>query len=558
MDLDDSTVLPDKKLIPADPNADDSQQGDKEPTPEANKNGNGMAKCQTEELVANESQNLEVARLLQPEPDTKVLDDDKPLEVGGSAPNDAYYTVFIVFALHGIGILLPWNMFINAHSYFVDYKLYTNVSANADYRSNFMHYITLSAQLPNMLMMAFNVFFQPTKPSLKSSNDVRKLMLVILIEIGICLFTVALAVVDSSQWPATFFGITIACIVLLNCCAGVYQSSAYGMAALLPMAYSNAIVLGNNVSGTVISLVNLASKAASSLNLQLTAILYFSAAVIILLICFGSLFLLPKLSFYQHYQAREFEIPMLEFDETANSNGKPDGGNGTVCESAEPTVAVVDVGGDGCCDDYSNTAVECCALCCLRGGDSKLVCSRYWRRYWEAFRHCWVHCVSVWCVFFCTLACFPALQATIEPVTLLSLKDWFVDIFVFLFFNLFAMLGSLVSTFWQWPSPRRLALCVWPRLLIFVPFFLMCNCFPDSRAVIPVLIRSDTAFICGMIVFALTSGYLSSLCMMYAPRSVADPEKHAGLAAMLAAFFLVFGVFTGILFGTLLKAMFFA
>ncbi|OTF71761.1 hypothetical protein BLA29_002606 [Euroglyphus maynei] len=38
-------------------------------------------------------------------------------------PLDRWHMIKIVFILHGISALLPWNMLINADSYFVDYKL---------------------------------------------------------------------------------------------------------------------------------------------------------------------------------------------------------------------------------------------------------------------------------------------------------------------------------------------------------------------------------------------------------------------------------------------------
>jgi len=50
----------------------------------------------------------------------------------------------------------------------------------------------------------------------------------------------------------------------------------------------------------------------------------------------------------------------------------------------------------------------------------------------------------------------------------------------------------------------------------------------------------------GGVVLGLSSGYYSSLCMMYAPKCV--PPEHAGTAGMMAAAFLVLGIFVGINF----------
>uniref|UniRef100_A0A0R3TZV8 Nucleoside transporter n=1 Tax=Rodentolepis nana TaxID=102285 RepID=A0A0R3TZV8_RODNA len=101
-------------------------------------------------------------------------------------------------------------------------------------------------------------------------------------------------------------------------------------------------------------------------------------------------------------------------------------------------------------------------------------------------------------------------------------ESWFVDITCFFFFNLFALLGCTVTNWIRFPGPRFLWIPVLLRLVFFVPFFLFSN------------YRS--------LVFAFTSGYFSSLGMMYAPIS---PPERAGLAGLLASFFLILGVFSG-------------
>ena len=70
------------------------------------------------------------------------------------------------------------------------------------------------------------------------------------------------------------------------------------------------------------------------------------------------------------------------------------------------------------------------------------------------------------------------------------------------------------------PGPRY----VWLPVLLrgfFIPFFMYCNFNPDSRT-FPVFISNDVVYVIGGIIFAFTSGYFSSLCMMYAPRYVDD------------------------------------
>lgn len=109
---------------------------------------------------------------------------------------DKYQLVYVIFLLHGIGILMPWNMFITAHgcvyfvlivsvrpsarppiqlslqslssvekcgfhffSYFIDYKLRGPCDQpESEYRKFFMNYLGIVAQLPNVLLNLINLF----------------------------------------------------------------------------------------------------------------------------------------------------------------------------------------------------------------------------------------------------------------------------------------------------------------------------------------------------------------------------------------------------------------
>lgn len=98
------------------------------------------------------------------------------------------------------------------------------------------------------------------------------------------LFTIVLVVLDTTTYPIRFFFFTIISIVFLNISNGFYQNSIYGAAAKLPDTYSNAVVFGNNICGTVVSLINIITVVLSP-NLKYAAFFYFSSAIIILFAC---------------------------------------------------------------------------------------------------------------------------------------------------------------------------------------------------------------------------------------------------------------------------------
>lgn len=54
---------------------------------------------------------------------------------------------------------MPWNMFITAKSYFVDYKLSSNYTGvKSEYAANFLPYIGFASQIPNVVFNWMNIF----------------------------------------------------------------------------------------------------------------------------------------------------------------------------------------------------------------------------------------------------------------------------------------------------------------------------------------------------------------------------------------------------------------
>lgn len=70
-------------------------------------------------------------------------------------PSDRYNLVFLTLILHGIGTLIPWNMFITAESYFKGYKL-----VGTAYETHFLTTISLCSQIPNVLFNWMNIYVQ--------------------------------------------------------------------------------------------------------------------------------------------------------------------------------------------------------------------------------------------------------------------------------------------------------------------------------------------------------------------------------------------------------------
>lgn len=402
-------------------------------------------------------------------------------------PRDKYNLVYITFLIHGIGVLMPWNMFITAISYFTRYKLSEAYIGNVEfaYASIFLQYLTFAAQVPNVIFNWMNIFVQ------MGGNLTTRIVWSISIEVVIFILTIALAMSDSSSWPGVFFWITMVSVVILNMANGIYQNTIFGMAAKLPIKYTGAVVLGSNMSGTFTSVVRILSDTFAS-NVRMSAIYYFITALFVLLVCFDTYFALPLNRFYRHHELKEQKEAQLQISQ--NSGRK--------------------------------TRVP----------------------YFYIFKKCLPQLWNIFFVFFCTLSIFPSVHANIQmsdPDFFLT-TTYFESVVCFLTFNFWAMMGSFLAGFYQFPGPKYLWIPVALRV-VFIPLFLMCNYQLDKvTRILPVLITNDWVYWLIATAMGLTSGYFSSLGMMYAPKVV--ETKYQGTAGMFAAAALITGIFSGICF----------
>ncbi|XP_004933064.1 equilibrative nucleoside transporter 2 isoform X2 [Bombyx mandarina] len=400
-------------------------------------------------------------------------------------PKDKWNLIYLTLVLHGLGTLTAWNMFITAKAYFETYKLASEPALS----ENFLTYIGWASQIPNLLFSWFNIFFQ------LGGNLTTRIVWSLCIEVCIFVFTVILAMVDSTEWTLTFFGLTIASVFFLNAFNAVFQNSVYGLAAKLPPKYTGAVVLGSNICGTLVAILQWASDMFG--NIRTSAIYYFIAGMFVLLICFDTYFALPLNRFYRYHDTLQ--------ERTMRVN---------------PALAATD----------QNSSPNKRSI-----------------PYGTIFAQSWVQLYNIFVTFFVTLAIYPGLHSEIDPVTPGFLGKNFVSITCFITFNVTAMLGNITASLWQFPNKRWLALFTSLRFL-FIPLYFVCNYKPLTRT-LPVLVRADWAYWLIAVLFGWSSGHGSSLGMMYVSGTV-SPE-HASTAGMVGGAMLVTGIVSGITFSWL-------
>ncbi|XP_074641609.1 equilibrative nucleoside transporter 2-like [Tubulanus polymorphus] len=211
-----------------------------------------------------------------------------------SQSTDRYNLVFITFVIQGIGLTLPWNLFMTAKEYYVGYKLAP--AGNAGYRLNFLSYAGIAAMGSNALLSGVNLFTH--------CGNGRPTVRTIVSQIAMVLafaFTIILAVMDTSESPELFFFITMFTIVFVNMCTGLWANCMFGIASHFSKNYVNAVVIGSNLSGLMTAILVILSKSGTA-DPVISAILYFVSAVVIVFLCLISFILLRKSEFYRsHY-----------------------------------------------------------------------------------------------------------------------------------------------------------------------------------------------------------------------------------------------------------------
>uniref|UniRef100_A0AC35UF02 SERPIN domain-containing protein n=1 Tax=Rhabditophanes sp. KR3021 TaxID=114890 RepID=A0AC35UF02_9BILA len=217
-------------------------------------------------------------------------------------PKDNWNLTYCILFLHGIGVLLPWNMLTTiAQDYYVDLKLSDhdasgNITTQSTYALNFFSYLGIFAQAPNFILNVVNLVLRIKGDLL---NRVMAMIIVLFVSV---VFTMIWIWIDTDAWKTLFFWMTMVSFIIFNGAGGVYQNSMFGVAAVLPSKFTNAIIFGNNVCGTFIAIINIITIAALSDKPKIAATVYFAVSLAIVLVCFLSVPVLKKLPFYQYYE----------------------------------------------------------------------------------------------------------------------------------------------------------------------------------------------------------------------------------------------------------------
>lgn len=390
--------------------------------------------------------------------------------------------VYACFLLLGLGTLLPWNFFITAQSYW-DFKLENKTHANAS-RTDLQEYYTplqvCLSQIPNFIFLFINALFSHKLP-----QRVRLLVSLVFMILLFCI-TTALTQINTNDWQLGFFIMTMIIIILINSAGAVFQGGLFGVAGMFPEKYMTAVVAGQALGGVFASGARIVSLSVGAQDAN-SAFIYFMIAVIVMIFTLLAYLYMSKTDFYKHY---------------------------TNCQKPE------------------------------KGSSDAPKSEMTFNDQVKIFKEIWPLGVSVWGVFAVTLGAFPAL--CVKIISTSEDETWsgtyFQPVVTFLLFNIGDYIGRQVAGFLMWPRRGSWLLYVMVAIrLVFIPLFLLCNHNPLSA--IPIVFAHDSWYILFMLLFSLSNGYCSSLCMMYGPKVVS--EDKAEVASSMMAAMLGLGLLTG-------------
>lgn len=389
-------------------------------------------------------------------------------------------SVIIVFYTLGIVMLLPWNFFINAETYW-QYKM-RNVSLGEEWDDQNTTLTSLQVSFTPTLVIVSNtfctIFLIVTSAIVRSvSEKVRMLGSLTLCLLAMVIIT-ALTLVNTDSWQMTFFVVTMIIVALLNICAAVTQGSIYGLSGIFPSTCINSMYSGQAIAGVFSSLARIISLLLGDEPIT-SGLIFFAIADVFLVFSIIEYIFLTKMTYYAEMKSDSEKKEVLETQPEVKSN---------------------------------------------------------WASYLVVFKKLWLMGMTYGGTLFVTLMIYPAVVVYITSTSAESpwSEVFFQPTITFLLFNLADWVGRETPRWVPWPGPQGWMLhVVGAARLIFLPLLMLCH---GTNKTFPTIFNNDAYYIIILFLFAFTNGHIGTLCLIYYPALVEADELEVGgaiLAAML-------------------------
>jgi solute carrier family 29 (equilibrative nucleoside transporter), member 1/2/3 len=350
--------------------------------------------------------------------------------------------------------------------------------------------------------------------------------------------------------PEGYFALAMVCIVGSGVATGLYQNGMFALSAHFPPNYTGAVMTGQGVAGTVVSLAQIltllagdsssgsGSGSGAGDNGELSALLYFSFAVLLLAACIVAYLFLQRLPFFRYYYVH----PSSDTAPSGASGPAAATGSSNADASKDLLPTVDGDGDDGNADNEDDD-----------GGFDPLNDMSYV----QVLRHLWPTGAGVAYVFVVTLSLFPTFIAEVDPLTQDSssrlFEPAFFVSFAFLLFNVSDLAGRWLAEYRLLLPPRWL----WAFSLsrsVFFPLILLANVQLQGVATdLPLIVPNDALYFVVVLLFGFTNGYVASSCMIEGPRTLPAAHREKGGIVMINC--LVWGLFLGSMLSFGLRAI---
>ncbi|GAB1607635.1 equilibrative nucleoside transporter 1-like [Argonauta hians] len=404
---------------------------------------------------------------------------------------DSCKLVYFFLLTLGICAALPYNLLVITDTYFGDF-LETYVNTTTPQMAAMIHqfrpYLVVTSKIPIVLIVCCNTYITNGCCSgLGRAISLRRMIVMIVLMISASLLLLVCALMMLQEWMYIFAWMCIVFVIFLNVTGAVFQNTLFGVAFTLPRIYSNAVLIGMSMCGCL-CYVATTTLIACNPPFRTLVLAVFIILILTLLTSLLISYILKNMYFFD-YHMRKVVTPNW---------------------TSEINFAI---------------PPRVCKL-------------RFHKKVWlTGINLCLIHLT--------TSAGYPTTGAQVKRVNFPFPDKYWSLVFFYSVFNIFSLLGNILAQYLKLMRHRYIWLALVSRCVIFVPYYLFCNYKPEGygNRVLPVYLENDYMFVLGTALMALTSGYYSSVCVMYAQYNTNREDCY--LSGMLMNIMTYFGMFAG-------------
>ncbi|KAJ6245170.1 equilibrative nucleoside transporter 1 [Anaeramoeba flamelloides] len=454
---------------------------------------------------------------------------------------------YFYFIFLGIAHLLPYHSIIVAYDYF------ENTLGKRSKNFEFYFVTTFNLTTIPPFLVAFIYATKNTKQKAGKGNFfsnplTRHTIRIVPSLIFYVLVVISIPIITSKIHSERAFIILVIEIGFVGVATGIVEFGIYGLASIANPKYIVAIVTGQGVSGVLLSIIRMITKATGNTPINGVKssgfLFFFSCGFIILLVLIGYLFLIRSkfMKFnIDRYTRNVLESKLLNIEPLGNimmgqtsdnekrnllSINKSQGNykNDIVIESGSGSESDSESG------DVKEMKGEKVLLLQTKNQQSRL------KSIWKIFIKLLKMEISIFLIFLISLAIFPSIAVRIPSTNpKLNKSGWFPLILIFVF-DLSDLIGrTLPKWFNNFISNNLLFWVIFSRSIFIVLYILMVK---------KIIFNEFITFIC-IFLTSLTDGYCSCLVLMRAPNLPSIKPEEKNIASLLMALFLQLGLFFG-------------